>query len=117
MESSSPPRGITSASEDDQSEGEGTGDAVSNQFQKAGPSSGDVLKLAYQSLGVIYGDMGTSPLYVFSNTFEIPPHSKKDIVGSVSLIFWSITIIGLIKYVMIVLSADDNGEGRVTFQL
>lgn len=67
-------------------------------------------RLAYQSLGVIYGDIGTSPLYVYSSTFPTEP-SKKDILGAVSLVIWSLTIMVTIKYVCIVLNADDEGEG------
>ncbi|KAJ5950674.1 potassium transporter [Penicillium vulpinum] len=66
--------------------------------------------LAYQSLGVIYGDIGTSPLYVFSSTFSSEP-SYEDILGAVSLIIWALTIMVTIKYVCIVLCADDEGEG------
>lgn len=72
-----------------------------------------LLKASYWSLGVIYGDMGTSPLYVFSSTFLTPPTDKRDVVGSLSLIFWTITMIAVVKYVLIVLNADDNGEGTL----
>lgn len=66
--------------------------------------------LAYQSTGVIYGDLGTSPLYVFSSTFSEEP-SYQDLMGALSLIIWSITLIVTVKYVLIVLSANDEGEG------
>ncbi|GLI72552.1 hypothetical protein PoHVEF18_000729 [Penicillium ochrochloron] len=66
--------------------------------------------LAYQSLGVIYGDIGTSPLYVFSSTFSSEP-SYEDILGAVSFVIWALTIMVTIKYVCIVLYADDEGEG------
>ncbi|KAJ5824011.1 hypothetical protein N7447_006351 [Penicillium robsamsonii] len=66
--------------------------------------------LAYQSLGVIYGDIGTSPLYVFSSTFSSEP-SYDDILGAVSFIIWALTIMVTIKYVCIILYADDEGEG------
>lgn len=72
------------------------------------------LLLAYQSLGVIYGDLSTSPLYVFKSTFvgKLQTHQGEEaIFGAFSLIFWTVTLIPLIKYVIIVLSADDNGEG------
>eukprot|EP00262_Sarcandra_glabra_P011097 TRINITY_DN26803_c0_g1_i1.p1 TRINITY_DN26803_c0_g1~~TRINITY_DN26803_c0_g1_i1.p1 ORF type:complete len:131 (+),score=6.80 TRINITY_DN26803_c0_g1_i1:19-411(+) len=65
------------------------------------------LILAYQSLGVVYGDIGTSPLYVFSSITLSEP-GEKDILGIMSLIFWTLTLIGLIKYVFIVLRADDH---------
>ncbi|CAM8976633.1 unnamed protein product [Rhodiola kirilowii] len=77
------------------------------------------LLLAYQSLGVIFGDLSSSPLYVFKSTFigNLKKHqSEETIYGAFSLIFWTITLIPLIKYMIIVLSADDNGEGG-TFAL
>ncbi|KAJ5982496.1 hypothetical protein N7451_012596 [Penicillium sp. IBT 35674x] len=66
--------------------------------------------LTYQSLGVIYGDVGTSPLYVYSSTFSSEP-SKANILRAVSLAIWALTIMVTIKYVFIVLRADDEGEG------
>ncbi|XP_019158110.1 PREDICTED: potassium transporter 6-like [Ipomoea nil] len=78
-----------------------------------------VLTLAYQSLGVVYGDLSTSPLYVFKSTFaEDIEHSEtnEEIYGVLSFIFWTLTLVPLLKYVFIVLKADDNGEGG-TFAL
>lgn len=78
-----------------------------------------VLTLAYQSLGVVYGDLGTSPLYVYKSTFaEDIQHSEtnEEIYGVLSFVFWTLTLIPLLKYVFIVLRADDNGEGG-TFAL
>lgn len=70
--------------------------------------------LAYQSFGVVYGDLSTSPLYVYSSTFagKLQKHRTEEVVfGAFSLIFWTFTLIPLLKYVFVVLSADDNGEG------
>ncbi|KAK1410382.1 hypothetical protein QVD17_36919 [Tagetes erecta] len=78
-----------------------------------------VLTLGYQSLGVVYGDLSTSPLYVFKSTFaEDIQHSEtnEEIFGALSFIFWTLTLVPLLKYVFIVLKADDNGEGG-TFAL
>ncbi|KAJ0989627.1 hypothetical protein J5N97_007983 [Dioscorea zingiberensis] len=78
-----------------------------------------VLTLAYQSLGVVYGDLSTSPLYVYKSTFaEDIEHSEsnEEIYGVLSFVFWTLTLIPLLKYVFIVLRADDNGEGG-TFAL
>ncbi|XP_074590284.1 potassium transporter 6-like isoform X2 [Curcuma longa] len=78
-----------------------------------------VVTLAYQSLGVVYGDLSTSPLYVYKNTFaEDIEHSEtnEEIYGVLSFVFWTITLVPLLKYVCIVLRADDNGEGG-TFAL
>lgn len=73
-------------------------------------SHANLRSLAYQSTGVIYGDIGTSPLYVYSSTFSSEP-SYDDLLGALSLIIWAITLIVTVKYVFIVLCADDEGEG------
>jgi KUP system potassium uptake protein len=73
-----------------------------------------VLTLAYQSLGVVYGDLSISPLYVYKTTFsgKLSLHENdEEIYGVLSFIFWTITLIALLKYVFIVMLADDNGEG------
>nr|XP_010921760.1 potassium transporter 7 isoform X1 [Elaeis guineensis] len=70
--------------------------------------------LAYQSFGVVYGDLSTSPLYVYRSAFSGKLRNHQDeetIFGVFSLIFWTFTLIPLLKYVIIVLSANDNGEG------
>ncbi|XP_059625740.1 potassium transporter 5-like [Cornus florida] len=76
-----------------------------------------ILHLAFQSLGVVYGDIGTSPLYVFASIFSDGDiKHNDDILGALSLIFYTLTLIPLIKYVLVVLRANDNGEGG-TFAL
>ncbi|THU68222.1 hypothetical protein C4D60_Mb08t01640 [Musa balbisiana] len=78
-----------------------------------------ILLLAFQSLGVVYGDLSISPLYVFKSTFaEDIQHSEtnEEIFGALSFVFWTLTLVPLFKYVFIVLRADDNGEGG-TFAL
>ncbi|KAL5125140.1 Potassium transporter 1 [Glycine soja] len=80
-------------------------------------SCATVLTLAYQSLGIVYGDLSTSPLYVYKTTFSGKLRLKEDeeeIFGVLSFIFWTFTIIALFKYVFIVMSADDNGEGKIS---
>ncbi|KAF8753611.1 hypothetical protein HU200_011580 [Digitaria exilis] len=75
--------------------------------------------LAFQSFGVVYGDLSTSPLYVYRNSLSGRLNGYLDettIFGLFSLIFWTFTLVPLLKYVLIVLSADDNGEGG-TFAL
>ncbi|OMO89997.1 potassium transporter [Corchorus olitorius] len=77
------------------------------------------LLLSYQSLGVVYGDLSTSPLYVYKSTFaEDIQHSEtnEEIFGVLSFVFWTLTLVPLFKYVFVVLRADDNGEGG-TFAL
>ncbi|KAJ4975387.1 hypothetical protein NE237_000493 [Protea cynaroides] len=75
-----------------------------------------VLRLAFQSLGVVYGDLGTSPLYVFYNTFSRGVKDPEDVIGALSLIIYSLTLVPLLKYVFVVLRANDNGQGG-TFAL
>lgn len=75
-----------------------------------------ILRLAFQSLGVVFGDLGTSPLYVFYNTFAHGVNDPEDIIGALSLIIYSLTLIPLLKYVFVVLRANDNGQGG-TFAL
>lgn len=75
------------------------------------------LALAFQTLGVVYGDMGTSPLYVFTDVFSrVDISSDVDVLGALSLVMYTIAIIPLAKYVFVVLKANDNGEGG-TFAL
>ncbi|KAL5569625.1 hypothetical protein UlMin_026200 [Ulmus minor] len=79
----------------------------------------NVLLLSYQSLGVVYGDLSISPLYVYKSTFaEDIQHSEtnEEIYGVLSFVFWTLTLVPLFKYVFVVLRADDNGEGG-TFAL
>ncbi|KAM0055968.1 putative potassium transporter [Helianthus debilis subsp. tardiflorus] len=81
------------------------------------PSIWQTLGLAFQTLGVVYGDMGTSPLYVFTDVFsKIQIESDVDVLGALSLVIYTIALIPLAKYVFIVLKANDNGEGG-TFAL
>ncbi|XP_038704437.1 potassium transporter 5-like [Tripterygium wilfordii] len=74
------------------------------------------LSLAFQSIGIVYGDIGTSPLYVYASTFSDGIGDKEDIIGVLSLIIYTLVLIPLIKYVFIVLWANDNGDGG-TFAL
>ncbi|XP_015951095.1 potassium transporter 5 [Arachis duranensis] len=81
-----------------------------------GPSMSMIMHLAFQSIGIVYGDIGTSPLYVYSSTFTDGIKHNDDILGVLSIILYTITLIPLIKYVLIVLKANDNGDGG-TFAL
>ena len=72
-----------------------------------------LLRLAFQSLGVVYGDLGTSPLYVFYNTFPHGIEDPEDVVGALSLIIYSLTLIPLLKYIFVVCRANDNGQGKL----
>ena len=74
--------------------------------------------LALGALGVVFGDIGTSPLYAVEAVFNpADPHpvaeTKASIYGVVSLIFWSLTIVVTLKYVLLVMRADNQGEGGI----
>lgn len=75
-----------------------------------------LLRLAFQSLGVVFGDLGTSPLYVFYNTFPHGVDDPEEVIGALSMIIYSLTLIPLLKYVFVVLRANDAGQGG-TFAL
>jgi KUP system potassium uptake protein len=79
--------------------------------------SGGVLGLAIGALGVVFGDIGTSPLYAVQTVFSIDNHAVKpsssDVYGVISLIFWSVTLVVSVKYVAFILRADNDGEGGV----
>lgn len=77
-----------------------------------------VLHLAFQSIGVVYGDIGTSPLYVLKSVFSGGIRDTEDVVAVLSLILYTLTLLPLVKYVLIVLHANDNGEGnRFSFRI
>jgi KUP system potassium uptake protein len=65
------------------------------------------------SLGIIYGDIGTSPLYVFKAIIGEHAISEALVLGGVSCIFWTLTLQTTIKYVVITLQADNKGEGGI----
>ena len=63
------------------------------------------------TFGIIFGDIGTSPLYVMQAIVGGQVISKDLVLGSLSLIFWTLTLQTTVKYVVIVLMADKKGEG------
>lgn len=72
---------------------------------------GRTLRLAFQCVGVLYGDLGTSPLYVYSSTFKHGIGHPDDILGVLSLIIYSFLLFTVIKIVIIALYANDDGDG------
>jgi KUP system potassium uptake protein len=72
--------------------------------------------LTLAAVGIVYGDIGTSPLYTLKTIFD-PQHGlalkPENLLGIVSLIFWGLTLIVSLKYVTLVLRADNNGEGGI----
>ncbi|NJC70011.1 potassium transporter Kup [Planosporangium thailandense] len=75
------------------------------------------LPLLLGALGVVYGDIGTSPLYALQTVFSLDGGvvrpTASDVFGVISLVFWSITLIVSVKYVIFILRADNDGEGGV----
>ncbi|MBW8784203.1 MAG: potassium transporter Kup [Novosphingobium sp.] len=75
---------------------------------------GSLTKLAVGAIGVVFGDIGTSPLYAMRDTFaghHRLPLDRLHVFGIVSLMFWSMMIIVTLKYVSIIMRADNKGEG------
>src|SRR6266568_2766447 len=72
--------------------------------------------LTLLALGIVYGDIGTSPLYAAKETFN-PDHgialTHGNILGGVSAIFWSLMIVVSLKYVTLVMRANNHGEGGI----
>jgi len=72
--------------------------------------------LTLAALGVVYGDIGTSPLYAAKETFN-PDHGitldTANVLGGLSAIFWSLMIVVSLKYVILIMRADNNGEGGI----
>ncbi|HST48033.1 KUP/HAK/KT family potassium transporter, partial [Jatrophihabitans sp.] len=79
------------------------------------PSGARGLVLA--ALGVVFGDIGTSPLYALQTVFSIDNGAVRptpgDVYGVISLMFWSVTLIVSVKYVSVIMRADNDGEGGV----
>jgi KUP system potassium uptake protein len=73
--------------------------------------------LALGALGVVYGDIGTSPLYAIQAVFTSNNHAvhvnEAEVFGVISLVFWSITMIVSVKYLTFIMRADDRGEGGI----
>ena len=71
-------------------------------------------KLAIGAIGIVFGDIGTSPLYAFRETFDGHHKLALDtlhIMGVISLMFWSMMVVVTLKYVTIIMRADNKGEG------
>eukprot|EP00258_Populus_trichocarpa_P007649 XP_002312488.3 probable potassium transporter 17 isoform X2 [Populus trichocarpa] len=75
----------------------------------------ETVVLAYKTLGVVFGGLVTSPLYVYPS-MPLKSPTEQDYLGIYSIMFWTLTLIGVVKYTSIALKADDQGEGG-TFAL
>src|SRR5688572_31938457 len=73
-----------------------------------------ILKLSVGAIGIVFGDIGTSPIYAFRETFAghhpLTP-DKLHIYGVLSLVFWSMMLMVTLKYVSVIMRADNKGEG------
>lgn len=82
-------------------------------------SPGALAALTLAAVGVVYGDIGTSPLYALKEVFAHGrvPITHDNILGILSLVFWTLTVIVSFKYVVLILRADNNGEGGLIAML
>ncbi|HSO46317.1 MAG TPA: KUP/HAK/KT family potassium transporter, partial [Rhizobiaceae bacterium] len=107
MDSNQPSGGVTANGADD----------TGNDDQNAGHHANNrgVLALALGAVGVVYGDIGTSPLYALREALRAVAHDRPptevEVVGILSIILWSLTLIVTVKYIGFVLRADNKGEG------
>jgi len=89
---------------------------IDGEQQKLKPPSGKSAALALIALGIVFGDIGTSPLYAFRECFSHKygiAAAHENILGILSLIFWSLIIVISLKYAVYVMRADNDGEGGV----
>ena len=75
-----------------------------------------VLPVSLAAMGVVFGDIGTSPLYTMKEVFNGPhavPVTPDNVLGILSLVFWALTIVVSLKYVVYIMRADNRGEGGI----
>jgi KUP system potassium uptake protein len=91
-----------------------------HQHVEANPHGRRLAVLTLTALGIVYGDIGTSPLYTIKETFAheygLVPNIA-NVYGILSLIFWSLTLVVVVKYLIFILRADNRGEGGVLAML
>ncbi|MBX3187421.1 MAG: KUP/HAK/KT family potassium transporter [Labilithrix sp.] len=76
----------------------------------------DLAKLSLAALGVVYGDIGTSPLYAIRECFTLPQGvavTQANVLGVLSLFFWALTLVIVVKYLSFIMRADNRGEGGI----
>lgn len=94
----------------------GSGDGDPPHRDRPTPRGRYLVLLALGAVGVVYGDIGTSPLYALKECFSGPhgvPAEPENVLGVLSLVFWALTISVAVKYCVFVLRADNHGEGGV----
>jgi KUP system potassium uptake protein len=93
-----------------------TSEPISARQGMSTPLSGGVRAMALSALGVVFGDIGTSPLYTLKTVLSVHGSEALDravALGSLSLIFWTLIIITSIKYVSVAMRVDNDGEGGI----
>jgi KUP system potassium uptake protein len=94
-----------------------TRETEADQVKEKAPPHGAAGGLVLAALGVVFGDIGTSPLYALQTVFSIDDGAVRptvdDVYGVVSMMFWSVTLIVSVKYIGILMRADNEGEGGV----
>jgi KUP system potassium uptake protein len=93
-----------------------TSATVAEPTSAAAHGHGDLRALALAALGVVFGDIGTSPLYTMREAFGHAGGlhlSEAAVLGVLSLVFWSLILVVTVKYVALILRADNRGEGGV----
>jgi KUP system potassium uptake protein len=88
-----------------------------HRFGQRPPHGSGLALLSLGALGVVYGDIGTSPLYAFRESFRGAGHemavTQPNVLGVLSLIVWSLLVIITVKYLAFVMRADNEGEGGI----
>src|SRR5499427_9652201 len=90
-----------------------TAEHVTEDDENTPPGRGGLIVAA---LGVVFGDIGTSPVYTFRECFNPEhgfPRDAEHVLGVLSMIFWVLVIVVAVKYVLLIMRADNNGEGGI----
>lgn len=90
--------------------------AVTSNSELSDSQKTSMKLLVLGALGVVYGDIGTSPLYAFKELFagnHPIPLTEANVFGGLSMIFWALIVIVSIKYIVFILRADNRGEGGI----
>jgi KUP system potassium uptake protein len=85
--------------------------------KRPGRGTAGMAALTIGALGVVFGDIGTSPLYALQTVFSADHHivrpTQAGVYGVISLVFWAITLIVSIEFVTLIMRADNRGEGGI----
>jgi len=85
--------------------------------ERRSPSSKGIAAITLAAIGIVFGDIGTSPLYALQTVFTIDDRAVRpdeaSVYGVISLVFWAVTLIVSLKYVTLIMRADNHGEGGI----